>query len=96
VPTTMIRALPVGDVDADTATYTSHNINYLRNTSIGNILNLCGLILTCGFTVEGLPIGLMVFAKPFQESVVLRIGYAFQQLTDWHQRQPDLSWAETI
>ncbi len=96
VPTTMIPALPVADVDADADTYTGRNINYLRNTSIGNTLNLCGLNLPCGFTVEGLPIGLMVFAKPFQESVVLRIGYAFQQLTDWHQRQPDLSWAETI
>ena len=96
VPTTMIPALPVADVDADTDTYTGRNINYLRNTSIGNTLNLCGLNLPCGFTVEGLPIGLMVFAKPFQESVVLRIGYAFQQLTDWHQRLPDLSWAVTI
>jgi aspartyl-tRNA(Asn)/glutamyl-tRNA(Gln) amidotransferase subunit A len=95
VPTTMIPALPVADVDADTDTYTNYNINYLRNTSIGNTLNLCGLNLPCGFTVEGLPIGLMVFAKPFQESVVLRIGYAFQQLTDWHQRLPDLSWAVT-
>jgi Asp-tRNA(Asn)/Glu-tRNA(Gln) amidotransferase A subunit family amidase len=34
----------------------------------------------------------MVYAKPFQENVVLRAGYAFQAVTDWHRRAPDLSW----
>ena len=63
-----------------------------RNTAIGNILNMCGLSVPCGFTKQGLPIGLMVYAKPFQENLVLRAGYAFQQTTDWHRRGPDLSW----
>jgi Asp-tRNA(Asn)/Glu-tRNA(Gln) amidotransferase A subunit family amidase len=34
----------------------------------------------------------MIYGKPFQEDVVLRAGYAFQQVTNWHQREPDLSW----
>jgi Asp-tRNA(Asn)/Glu-tRNA(Gln) amidotransferase A subunit family amidase len=34
----------------------------------------------------------MIYAKPFQENVVLRAGYAFQKTTDWHRRAPDLSW----
>jgi aspartyl-tRNA(Asn)/glutamyl-tRNA(Gln) amidotransferase subunit A len=42
-----------------------------------------------------MPIGLLIYGKPFQEDVVLRIGCAFQQATDWHQRVPDLSWAES-
>jgi aspartyl-tRNA(Asn)/glutamyl-tRNA(Gln) amidotransferase subunit A len=50
------------------------------------------LSLPCGFTKQGLPIGLMIYAKPFQENAVLRAGYAFQQATDWHRRRPDLAW----
>jgi len=73
--------------------YLAHNIRYLRNTSIGNILKFCGLSLPCGFTESGMPIGLLIYGKPFQEDVVLRAGYAFQRATDWHKRTPDLSWA---
>ncbi len=92
VPTTRIPALPVDEIDVDMETYTARNLDYLRNTSIGNILNLCGLSVPCGFTKKGLPVGLMIYGKPFQEDMVLRVGFAFQQATDWHRRTPDLSW----
>jgi aspartyl-tRNA(Asn)/glutamyl-tRNA(Gln) amidotransferase subunit A len=92
VPTTMIPALPVATIDASMDTYTAHNQQYLRNTVIGNVLNLCALSVPCGFTRQGLPIGLMIYGKPFQEDMILRIGYAFEQATDWHRRTPDLSW----
>ena len=92
VPTTTIPALPTAEVDADIETYTERNLSYLRNTAIGNVLNMCGLSLPCGFTKQGLPIGLMIYAKPFQENIALRAGYAFQRVTDWHRRMPDLSW----
>jgi aspartyl-tRNA(Asn)/glutamyl-tRNA(Gln) amidotransferase subunit A len=94
VPATVIPALPVAEVDADMETYSQRNLSYLQNTSIGNILNLCGLSVPCGFTSEGLPIGLMIYGKPYEEHKVLRIGYAFQEATDWHRRTPDLSWAK--
>jgi aspartyl-tRNA(Asn)/glutamyl-tRNA(Gln) amidotransferase subunit A len=92
VPATAITALPVAEVDKNEDVYSQTNLSYLRNTSIGNILNLCGLALPCGFTKQGLPIGLMLYGKSFQEDLVLRAGYAFQQATDWHRRTPDLSW----
>jgi aspartyl-tRNA(Asn)/glutamyl-tRNA(Gln) amidotransferase subunit A len=92
VPTTPIPAKLVAEIDTDMENYLAHNMLYLRNTSIGNILNFCGLSVPCGFTTDGMPIGLLIYAKPFQEDVVLRIGYAFQQVTDWHRRMPDLSW----
>ena len=94
VPTTMIPAVPVAVVDASLEVYAQHNMHYLRNTSIGNGLGLCGLSVPCGFTAAGLPIGLMVYAKPFQETMALRIGHAFQQATDWHRRTPDLPISE--
>ena len=92
VPTTAIPALPTAEVDADMELYSERNLSYLRNTAIGNVLNMCGLSVPCGFTKQGLPIGLMIYAKPFQENIVLRAGYAFQEVTDWHRRRPDLSW----
>jgi len=92
VPTTAIPALPTAEIDADLETYIERNLSYLRNTAIGNVLNMCGLSVPCGFTQQGLPIGLMIYAKPFQENMVLRAGYAFQETTDWHRRMPDLAW----
>jgi aspartyl-tRNA(Asn)/glutamyl-tRNA(Gln) amidotransferase subunit A len=94
VPTTCVPTKPVAEVDADMDTYLNHNAIYLRNTNIGNILNLCGLSVPCGFTAGGFPIGLLIYGKPFQEEVILNIGYAFQQRTEWHRRVPDLSWLE--
>ncbi len=92
VPATMIPAKPNATIDADMDTYVHHNLSYLRNTSIGNILGLCGLSVPCGFTSEGLPIGLMIYGKPCHEAMVLRIGYAFEQATSWHRQTPDTSW----
>ena len=93
VPATPVPARPVAEIDTDMDSYLAQNIRYLRNTSIGNILNFCGLSVPCGFTSSGLPIGLLIYGKPFSEDLVLRAGYAFQQVTDWHRREPDLSWA---
>jgi len=92
VPTTPVPAQPVSAVDTDFDNYLDRNALYLRNTCIGNVLNMCGLNLPCGFSGEGLPIGLLIYGKPFQENVLLRTGYAFQQITDWHLQMPDLSW----
>lgn len=94
VPATPLPARPVAEVDTDMDNYLAQNMRYLRNTSIGNILNFCGLSVPCGFTASGLPIGLLIYGKPFREDVVLRVGYAFQQGTDWHRRLPDLSWID--
>jgi aspartyl-tRNA(Asn)/glutamyl-tRNA(Gln) amidotransferase subunit A len=96
VPATPVPARPVADVDTDMDNYLAQNLRYLRNTSIGNLLNFCGLCVPCGFTKSGLPIGLLIYGKPFREDVVLRVGYSFQQATDWHKRAPDLSWIVNV
>jgi len=41
---------------------------------------------------NGLPIGLQIVGKPFQESTVLSLGQAFESSTDFHQHHPDLSF----
>jgi aspartyl-tRNA(Asn)/glutamyl-tRNA(Gln) amidotransferase subunit A len=88
MPSTMLPARPVAEVDASPETYARFNADYLRNTSIGNRLEWCGLSVPCGVTGDGLPIGLMIQASAMHEHVAVRVGHAFQQATDWHRRRP--------
>lgn len=88
VPTTMVPAKPVAAIQQN---YMDFNWKYHRNCGIGNILDLCGVSLPCGFSSDGLPIGLQVYAKPFCEDMALRVAHAYERATDWHQRRPDLS-----
>ena len=92
-PTSMIPAAPLAEVDASMDSYTPFNLRYSRNTRVANVLGLCALTVPCGFSSEGLPIGLMIHGKPRDEAMVLRVGQAFEQATDWHKRTPDLHWA---
>jgi len=54
-----------------------------------NIAGIPGLTVPGGF-VNGLPVGMQILGKPFAEPTLLRIGYAYQQATDWHKRRPAL------
>lgn len=92
-PTTPIAACTLAEANSDMEVYSRKNLLYLRNTAIGNILDLCGLSVPCGFTKDGLPIGLMIYGRPFCEDMVLRIGHAYQQASEWHLQHPDLDWA---
>jgi aspartyl-tRNA(Asn)/glutamyl-tRNA(Gln) amidotransferase subunit A len=49
-----------------------------------NLTGLPALSVPCGF-VEGLPVGLQIIGKPFDEATLLRIGYTYEQLTHWHE-----------
>ncbi len=93
VPTTMAAARPLAEIDVNFDTYMAYNLKVHRNTGLGNILDLCGVSVPCGFTSEGLPIGLMIYAKPFAEDMALRVAYAYEQATEWQARHPDLAWA---
>jgi aspartyl-tRNA(Asn)/glutamyl-tRNA(Gln) amidotransferase subunit A len=92
VPTTMAAARPLAEFDASFESYLEYNVRVHRNTGLGNILDLCAVSVPCGFTSEGLPIGLQVYAKPFAEDTALRVAYAYEQATEWHTRRPDLGW----
>jgi aspartyl-tRNA(Asn)/glutamyl-tRNA(Gln) amidotransferase subunit A len=45
----------------------------------------------CGFSTPGLPIGMQLVGRPFDEATVLRVADAYQRLTDWHARRPVLA-----
>jgi aspartyl-tRNA(Asn)/glutamyl-tRNA(Gln) amidotransferase subunit A len=61
-----------------------------QNTYTGAIGRLPGLSLPCGLSKEGMPIGVMLEAAPWAESVLFRVGTIFQKATDWHTKKPSL------
>ena len=59
-------------------------------TSPFNLTGLPALSVPCGFTTQGLPVGLQIVGKPFDEATVLRVGYAYQQAARWFEHTPTL------
>ena len=53
-----------------------------------NLASVPALSINCGFTSDGLPVGLQIAGKPFDESMVFRVAYAYEQATDWNTRRP--------
>ena len=61
------------------------------NTAPFDVYGIPALTLPCGFSKNGLPIGLMIAGPHFSEAKVLALAYAYQQATDWHKRKPELT-----
>jgi aspartyl-tRNA(Asn)/glutamyl-tRNA(Gln) amidotransferase subunit A len=55
-----------------------------------NLAGTCAMSLPCGFTANGLPIGLQLIGKPFDEITLLRTAHAFEQATAWHKRKANI------
>ncbi len=53
-----------------------------------NFLGLPSLSIPSGFTKDGLPVGMQLVGRSFDEAMILRIGAAFQRVTDFHDRVP--------
>jgi aspartyl-tRNA(Asn)/glutamyl-tRNA(Gln) amidotransferase subunit A len=62
-----------------------------RFTAPFNLTGLPALSVPCGFTKDGLPIGLQIVSRAWNEAGVLRAGYAYQQATEWHTIKPKIA-----
>jgi len=62
-----------------------------RFTRPVNYLGLPSLAIPTGFTASGLPVGMQLIGRSFDEATLLRIGAAFQRATDFHDRIPELA-----
>jgi aspartyl-tRNA(Asn)/glutamyl-tRNA(Gln) amidotransferase subunit A len=61
--------------------------------SMGTMCSVTGapaLALPCGFSSAGLPLGLQIAGRPFDDATVLRIGHAYEQAARWFERHPKL------
>lgn len=81
--TTPIAAPPREGQDA-----TAQAARLTVNTSPFNLTGLPALTVPCGFTRDGLPIGLQLAAGPWREGLLLRVANAYEHATEWHTRHP--------
>lgn len=63
---------------------------FARLAAPGSVLGLPTVTVPCGFTRSGLPISIQLIAKPLEERCAIQVGDAFQRLTDWHEKRPQL------
>jgi aspartyl-tRNA(Asn)/glutamyl-tRNA(Gln) amidotransferase subunit A len=61
-----------------------------RFTAPFNLTGLPAISLPCGFTAQGLPIGMQLVARPWDEARLLQAAYAYEQATVWQQRKPNI------
>jgi aspartyl-tRNA(Asn)/glutamyl-tRNA(Gln) amidotransferase subunit A len=62
----------------------------MQFTGVPSLTGLPSLNVPCGFDQDGLPVGMQVIGRPFDEATLFRVGTAFQAVTDFHRRAPQI------
>ncbi len=94
-PTEPITAHRIGDTKAQVGDTVMGSIPALTQYTRGfNLNGFPAITVPCGFSEDGLPIGLQLAGRLFDEETVLRAAHAYEQATDWHKRRPVLREAE--
>lgn len=85
-PTSPTPAFKIGEKTGDPLSM------YLSDifTIPANLAGLPAISIPCGFSKDNLPIGLQILAKPFDEEMIFRVAYTFEQATDFHTKKPSL------
>ncbi|MGH6965409.1 MAG: amidase, partial [Phenylobacterium sp.] len=86
-PTCPIPAPPLDTVDETVSPLS-------RLTRAANYLDLPGISVPCGLTRDGLPAGLQIVGGPRDEAMVVALGAAFEKVSAWNGRSPDLAGFE--
>ena len=81
-PTTPVTARPISEGDLQVT------FSLIRFTNLFNFLGVPAISLPCGFSTEGLPIGLQLAGRWWDEGTMLRAAHAYEQATEWHKRRP--------
>ncbi len=88
-PTLPITAPPIGQDDvAIGRSHENVRLALLRLTRPGNLSGLPAVSVPCGFSADGLPVGLQLTGRPAGEATLLRVAHAFEEATPWHGRFP--------
>jgi aspartyl-tRNA(Asn)/glutamyl-tRNA(Gln) amidotransferase subunit A len=90
-PTTAIAAMTIESGYLDPPLPPDGTPLEIRNTHMFDVLGLPAISVPCGFTRDGMPIGLQIAGPRFAESRVLALAHAYQQITDWHTRFPRMA-----
>jgi len=89
-PTSPTPAFKIGEKTDDPLTMYANDIL----TIPVNLAGVPGISIPCGMSQEGLPIGLQIIGKHFDESTVYRAAHAFEQATDHHKKRPQIGGAK--
>ena len=89
-PTSPVPAPASADLPADPRANAALEMLLLRNTRVFNALGLPTISVPCGFTREGLPIGMQITGPRWGEETVLRLAHAYERATEWHTHRPPI------
>ena len=89
-PTTPIPAPAIAELRSDPDALRPAELKLLRNTRPFNVWGLPAISIPCGFTQNGVPIGLQIAGPHWREDLALRLAHAYEQATAWHKRKPKL------
>ncbi len=98
VPTIAFPAPTIEELDRGRADIDGREVRLSDHR--GNLFTLCtipfnqtglpALSVCCGFSPSGLPIGMQIVGRPFDEETVLRVGHAYERAAGWYKRTPEL------
>jgi aspartyl-tRNA(Asn)/glutamyl-tRNA(Gln) amidotransferase subunit A len=89
-PTVPIPPPAIADLQAHPENLRPQELLMLRNTRPFNVWGIPTISIPCGFTKDGLPIGLQLAAAPWRGVALLQAAQAYEQATDWHNKRPVL------
>jgi len=90
-PTVPVTAFEIGETKVKVGDTLVGAIALLTQyTRPFNLNGFPAITVPCGFSVNGLPIGLQLAGRPLEEETVLRAAHAYEQSTDWHRRRPPI------
>jgi aspartyl-tRNA(Asn)/glutamyl-tRNA(Gln) amidotransferase subunit A len=84
-PTSPTTAFKIGDKTADPLQMYLSDVCTLPI----NIAGVPAISIPAGFA-DGLPVGMQIIARPFNEEAIFKVAYAYQQATDWHKRKAEV------
>ncbi|MBZ5645705.1 MAG: amidase [Acidobacteriia bacterium] len=87
-PTVPIAPPAISELVAEPTRLRPSELLMLRNTRPFNVLGLPAISVPCGFTSDGLPVGLQIAGPPGSESAVLRLAYFYEQTAPWRLQHP--------
>ena len=89
-PTTPETTMPIDELSVNLTgkTVAGALSGFIHHNFLANVIGIPSVSIPVGFDSDELPIGMQVLGRPFGESMILRIGDAFQSVTDWHARHP--------
>jgi aspartyl-tRNA(Asn)/glutamyl-tRNA(Gln) amidotransferase subunit A len=86
IPSTPIAAPTIAGNDA-----VEQAARLTRFTAPFNLAGLPAISVPCGFTKDGLPIGLQIVSRPWADAKVLNAAYAYEQAAEWHMKRPQMA-----